>query len=78
MDLEQRLEEMLGVERFDPPEEFRANALWSDPKVYADAAADPEGWWTRQAKELLDWDVEPSEGLDDSNPPFYKWLPTGG
>src|SRR5215213_7766387 len=77
MDLEQRLEEMLGVEKFDPPEEFRANALWSDPKVYEEAAADPEGWWTGQAKELLDWDVEPSQGLDDSNPPFYKWFADG-
>jgi len=77
MDLEQRLEEMLGVESFEPPEEFRANALWNDPKVYEEAAADPEAWWLAQAKELLDWDVEPSDGLDDSNPPFYKWFADG-
>ncbi|HWT89992.1 MAG TPA: acetate--CoA ligase [Solirubrobacterales bacterium] len=77
MGLEQQLEEMLGVEKFDPPAEFRANALWNDPKVYEEAAADPEAWWTRQAKELLDWDVEPSEGLDASNPPFYKWFADG-
>jgi acetyl-CoA synthetase len=75
--LEQQLEEMLEIERFEPPAEFRANALWSDPKVYEEAAADPEGWWSRQAVELLDWDVEPSEGLDDSNPPFYKWFADG-
>jgi acetyl-CoA synthetase len=77
MDLEQKLEEMLVVEKFEPPAEFRADALWSDPKVYEEAAADPEGWWTAQAKELLDWDVEPSEGLDDSDPPFYKWFADG-
>jgi acetyl-CoA synthetase len=77
MDLEQRLEEMLGVERFEPPAEFRANALWNDPQVYEEAAADPEGWWLRQARELLDWDVEPGEGLDDSDPPFYKWFADG-
>ena len=77
MNLEQQLEEMLGVEKFDPPAEFRANALWSDAAVYEEAAADPEGWWMRQAKELLDWDVEPSQGLDDSNPPFYKWFADG-
>jgi acetyl-CoA synthetase len=77
MDLEQRLEEMLGVEKFDPPEEFRAGALWSDPKVYEEAAADPEAWWTAQAKELLDWNVEPTQGLDDSNPPFYRWFADG-
>jgi acetyl-CoA synthetase len=68
---------MLSVEKFDPPAEFRANATWSDPKVYEEAAADPEAWWTAQAKELLDWDVEPSQGLDDSNPPFYKWFADG-
>ena len=31
----------------------------------------------RQATELLDWDEAPSEGLDDSNPPFYKWFADG-
>src|SRR6188472_3469123 len=77
MDLEQQLEEMLGIERFEPPESFRANALWSDPKVYEEAAADPEAWWLAQAKEALDWDVEPTQGLDDSNPPFYKWFADG-
>ncbi|HMI81621.1 MAG TPA: acetate--CoA ligase, partial [Solirubrobacterales bacterium] len=76
-ELERELEELLAVERFEPPEEFRARASWSDPKVYEEAAADPEAWWTAQAKELLDWDVEPSQGLDDSNPPFYRWFADG-
>jgi acetyl-CoA synthetase len=77
MGLEQQLEELLEVEKFEPPEEFRADARWSDPKVYEEAAADPEGWWTAQARELLDWDTEPTQGLDDSNPPFYKWFADG-
>jgi acetyl-CoA synthetase len=76
-DLERELEEMLEIERFDPPQEFRQRANWSDPKIYEEAAADPEGWWKRQAIELLDWETEPSEGLDDSNPPFYKWFADG-
>ncbi|HEX5591926.1 MAG TPA: acetate--CoA ligase [Solirubrobacterales bacterium] len=75
--LEQQLEELLEVEKFEPPEEFRAQALWSDPGIYEEAAADPVAWWTAQAKELLDWDVEPTQGLDDSNPPFYKWFEDG-
>jgi acetyl-CoA synthetase len=75
--LERELESMLEIEKFEPPEEFRVNALWSDPKVYEEAAADPEAWWMEQAKELLDWDTEPSQGLDDSNPPFYKWFADG-
>jgi len=75
--LEQELDGMLKIERFEPPEEFRAAARWSDPKIYEEAAADPVAWWTQQAKELLDWDVEPTRGLDDSNPPFYKWFTDG-
>ena len=68
---------MLEIESFAPPAAFREQALWSDPAIYEEAAADPEAWWTAQAKELLDWDVEPTEGLDDSNPPFYKWFEDG-
>ncbi|HWN72795.1 MAG TPA: acetate--CoA ligase, partial [Solirubrobacterales bacterium] len=77
MGLERELEELLEVEKFEPSEEFRERALWSDPSIYEEAAADPVGWWTAQAKELLDWDVEPTETLDDSNPPFYKWFADG-
>ena len=54
----------------------RAGA-WSDPKVYEEAAADPVAWWTERSKELLDWDTPPTKGLDDSNPPFYKWFEDG-
>jgi acetyl-CoA synthetase len=75
--LERELESMLEVERFEPPAAFRERALWSDPRVYEEAAADPEAWWMRQATELLDWDQAPSQGLDDSNPPFYKWFADG-
>jgi len=77
MGLEREIEDLLEIERFAPPEEFRAQARWSDPKVYEEAAADPEAWWKREATELLDWDVEPTQGLDDSNPPFFKWFEDG-
>jgi acetyl-CoA synthetase len=75
--LEERLSELLEVESFEPPEEFRSRALLSDPAVYDEAAADPEAWWLAQSKQLLDWAQEPSQGLDDSNPPFYKWFADG-
>ena len=77
MTLEQQLNELLEVERFDPPDPFRAEALVGDRAVYEEAAADPEAWWLSQARGLLDWIEEPSEGLDDSNPPFYKWFADG-
>ncbi len=75
--LQQELDRMLEIERFEPPAEFRENANWSDPAVYEEAAADPVGWWTARSKELLDWDVEPTKGLDDSDPPFYRWFEDG-
>ncbi len=75
--LERELDELLAVERFEPPPPFRAAALLSDPAVYEEAAAEPEAWWLRQATELLDWVEEPSEALDESNPPFYKWFADG-
>ncbi len=75
--LEQDLDRMLEIERFPPPEGFREGASWSDPAIYEEAAADPVAWWTARSKELLDWDVEPTTGLDDSDPPFYKWFEDG-
>jgi acetyl-CoA synthetase len=75
--LERELTELLEVERFEPPADFRERALLSDPAIYEEAAADPEAWWLRQATELLDWTREPSEALDESNPPFYKWFADG-
>jgi acetyl-CoA synthetase len=75
--LERELSELLEVERFEPPEEFRRRALLADPAIYAEAAADPPTWWLRQATELLEWTREPRESLDESNPPFYKWFADG-
>jgi acetyl-CoA synthetase len=75
--LERELTELLEMERFEPPAEFRQGALLSDPAIYEEAAADPEAWWLRQATELLDWAKEPTQALEESNPPFYKWFADG-
>jgi acetyl-CoA synthetase len=74
--LERELESLLDIERFEPPDEFRAHALSSDPSVYREAEADYEGWWERQAAEL-DWFEPWTEVLDWSNPPFAKWFVGG-
>jgi acetyl-CoA synthetase len=71
--LERELTELLGVERFEPPEAFRAQALLRDPAVYEQAAADPLAWWSEQA-EQLHWFRKWDQALDDSQPPFYKWF----
>ncbi|MEA2156658.1 MAG: acetyl-CoA synthetase [Solirubrobacteraceae bacterium] len=74
--LARRLEELLEVESFPPPEQFARDALLNDPEVYERAAADPLAWWAEQAR-ALDWINEPSEVLDDSRAPFYKWFADG-
>ncbi|MCW3032171.1 MAG: acetyl-CoA synthetase [Solirubrobacteraceae bacterium] len=74
--LDRELADLLEVERFPPPEEFREHALLKDAEVYERAAADPQAWWVEQA-ERLHWFSPWEQVLDDSNPPFYKWF-TGG
>jgi acetyl-CoA synthetase len=76
LELERELTSLLDVERFEPPAAFREHALLNDPAIYAEAEADWQGWWARQAKEL-DWFREWDTVLDDSNPPFYKWFVGG-
>ncbi|KAB1189031.1 MULTISPECIES: acetate--CoA ligase [Haloferax] len=72
-ELEARLVEQ---EEFEPSEEFVAQANVSDPAVYDEFEENWPGCW-EQAAEMLDWDDDYDEVLDDSNPPFYKWF-TGG
>ncbi|HEY4426628.1 MAG TPA: acetate--CoA ligase [Solirubrobacteraceae bacterium] len=74
--LDRELAELLEVERFEPPGEFREQALLKDPAVYEEAARDPQAWWARQAGEL-DWFRPWETVLNDSNPPFYKWFEGG-
>jgi acetyl-CoA synthetase len=75
-DLNQRLEELGEVERFDPPEEFRAHALITDESEHEAAARDPEGWWAQQAR-ALHWFREWDRVLDESRAPFYRWFDGG-
>ncbi|TMM00357.1 MAG: acetate--CoA ligase [Actinobacteria bacterium] len=74
--LEQELKQLLEREVFEPPEEFRRQALWNDPAVHEEAERDVLAWWAKQAEDLH-WFEKWDKVLDDSNPPFYKWF-TGG
>ena len=38
--------------------------------------ADPEGFWGEAAKDI-DWYTAPTQVLDASNPPFYRWFADG-
>jgi acetyl-CoA synthetase len=74
--LDRQLASLLDIETFDPPRQFREQALLSDPAVYERAARDPQAWWAEQA-EQLHWFAKWDRVLDDDDPPFYKWF-TGG
>ena len=75
--LERDLAELLEVEKLPPPEEFREQALVKDLSLHEEAERDLEGFWAKQADELLDWFEKPEQTLNDSNPPFYKWFEDG-
>jgi len=75
--LERELEDLLEQERFEPPEDFVKDALVTDLSMHEEAAKDPAAWWLKQTTELLDWFEEPTEALDDSDPPFFKWFSDG-
>jgi acetyl-CoA synthetase len=74
--LEAQLEELLDVESFEPPEEFRKQANLTDPSIFETANENFEAFWAEQAG-ALDWAEKWSQVLDWSNPPFAKWFVDG-
>src|SRR5215211_6330683 len=61
--------------RFPPPAEIAAHANVT-AETYAEADADFDGFWAKQAKRLS-WQTEPTQVLDWSNPPFATWYADG-
>ena len=66
----------MAEQTFAPPVEFTAQANINNPSVYEEAAADPQGWWAKQAAELLTWS-KPWETVCEWNPPHAKWFVGG-
>lgn len=62
--------------RFAPSPAFAAEAVGT-AELYESAAADREGFWGDQARELLHWHTPFTEVLDWSNPPFARWFADG-
>src|SRR5437867_4795528 len=70
------IDALLSEDRvFEPPEGFRKRALWSDPRVYERAAADPDRFWAEQASHL-DW-FRTWDRVVEWNPPWVKWFVGG-
>ena len=61
---------------FPPPADFKAQALVTQAAVYDEAEADWQGYWARQAADLLDWDEEWHTILEWDRP-FAKWFVGG-
>ncbi|MFP3883230.1 MAG: acetate--CoA ligase [Actinomycetota bacterium] len=75
--MSQALENLLDEQRtFPPSDEFAAQAN-AKPGIHEEAAKDYKAFWQRQALERISWYTEPTEVLDDSNPPFFKWFADG-
>jgi acetyl-CoA synthetase len=73
VELEARLEEQ---DQFEPPESFVEQANVTDESIYE---AFEENWpdaWERAA-DLLDWDTEYDQVLNDDDEPFYEWFVGG-
>ena len=71
------LENLLREDRkFEPSPQFTAQAN-ARSGIHEEADADYQGFWHRQALERISWYKEPTQVLDDSNPPFFKWFSDG-
>ncbi len=62
--------------RFPPSEAFKTDTLVAGTFMYDEADADFEGFWARQAAELLDWST-PWQQVLDWDLPFAKWFVGG-
>ena len=61
---------------FPPPESFKKDALVVDTHLYDEANRDFEGFWARQAAELLTWHRE-WDTILEWDLPFAKWFVGG-
>jgi acetyl-CoA synthetase len=72
-ELEARLPE---GETFEPPASFVEQANVTDEGIYEEFEENWPDCWTRAA-DLLDWETEYTEVLDESDAPFYEWFADG-
>jgi acetyl-CoA synthetase len=71
------IEELLLEDRtFPPPDAFKEASHVAGTFLYDEADEDYEGFWARQAADLLDWDEE-WHTICDWQLPFAKWFVGG-
>jgi acetyl-CoA synthetase len=62
--------------RFPPSESFKRDTLVAGTFMYDEADADHEGFWARQAADLIDWSTE-WHTICEWKLPFAKWFVGG-
>ncbi|MBU6316328.1 MAG: acetate--CoA ligase [Acidobacteria bacterium] len=62
--------------RFPPSDAFKRQALTIDTSLYDEANTDYQGFWARQAAELVDW-TTPWHTICEWDLPFSKWFVGG-
>src|SRR3954466_4973090 len=67
---------LLEDRTFPPPDGFVKEALVTDASLWKEAEADWEGFWARQARELVTWYDEPKTTLQWELP-FARWFEGG-
>ena len=61
---------------FPPPDDFKKNALVTSQSIYEEANEDWQGFWARQALELVDW-YDEWETILEWDLPFARWFVGG-
>ncbi len=59
--------------RFPPSREFQDHALVAGTFMYDEAAVDDEGFWARQAADLIDWSTD-WDTICEWHLPYAKWF----
>src|SRR6476659_3186071 len=67
---------MLENRKFPPSAEFKHQALVADTSLYDEATEDYQGFWARQAADLLTWSTD-WQTICDWQLPFAKWFVGG-
>jgi acetyl-CoA synthetase len=75
--MSEALENLLHEDRLFPVDPAFAATANAKAGIHDEAAADPEAFWQRHALDRITWFKEPTQVLDDSNPPFFKWFADG-
>ena len=75
--MNEKIENLLKEDRKFPPSEHLVKNANAPSSWYDEASKDRLKFWQKQALTRISWFKEPTEILDDSNPPFFKWFKDG-